>query len=71
MHQTIRKTVRIDTDEADQLEAYDAIINDPLCTVTEKMQEKLTGSEYNEEGKLARKWDRIIWFVTYERKKLL
>jgi hypothetical protein len=71
MNHKTRKTVKIDTDDAEDRDAYDAILNDPMCTIVKEIQEKLTTMEYNEDGKPSHKSDRIVLIVTYEKKELL
>lgn len=71
MHTKERHLVTIDTSDAEDRAEYDRILNDPMCSVLSEIKEKLTECEYNEEGKLSRKTDRIVLIITYEERKLL
>lgn len=56
-------------DENDRKE-YEAIINNPLCTVTDKLVEKEKTQEYNDKGNLIRQQDVIYFLVHWEEKIL-
>ena len=71
MHKVKRKTVRIDTSEDEDLARYDEIQNNPFCSIIKEIQEKLTTTEYTEEGKPLNKNDRVVLIITYEEKELL
>jgi len=71
MHTIVRKTLRVNTSDAEDLQTYDTVLNNPLCTVVKEIQEKIKETEYNEEGKPSHSSEYILLIITYEEKKLL
>lgn len=49
---------------------YDAILNNPLCTILDEDTLKESTREFQEEGQMIQT-DEIIKLVTWEEKKLL
>ena len=69
MYDIVRHTQKFNTDEAHDLEAYNAIISNPLCTVLTERKEKLRQEEYDG-GKLIASEEHVILVVTWEEKTL-
>ena len=71
MYKVKRKTRKFDTDSADDLAKYDAILNDPLCSILSERNEKLSLRSHDPETKATISDDKMILVVTWERKELL
>lgn len=63
-------TRKFDTEDNQDLQDYDDILNNPLCSVVEKRTEKLTTKEFSE-GEVSSQNDRVILVVTWREKKLI
>jgi hypothetical protein len=70
VYKTTRRTVRFDLDKPKDLAEYDAVMNDPNCTILDRIKEKIQDKEF-EDGKLVSLHERIIFIITYEERKLL
>ena len=70
MYNTIIRTKKFDTDDKEQMEHYDLILSNPLCSVINSWREKITDSEFDE-GKLIRTITKLVLVVTWEEKSLL
>lgn len=70
MYNVERKTQKFDSTDVEDLELYDDILSNPLCSILNSWREKCTDSEFNE-GKLVRTETRMILVVTWEVKSLL
>lgn len=70
MYNTVVHSNKFDLDSAEQRREYDAILNNPLCTVVESRIEKLTEREFGEEGQTMSN-DRLIRIITWKQKELL
>lgn len=70
MYNVRRKTEKFDTDVSAELQRYNDIINDPLCSVISEKKEKLREEHYDDEGKLMSFSEKIILVVTWDEKVL-
>lgn len=71
MYFTRTRTEKFHTDNSEDMEEYDKILNDPLCTVMAERKEKLNETEFDENtGKPSRSVDEIVLVVTWEEKYL-
>lgn len=72
MYQTRKYVRRFDLNDDDDLEEYEAILNDPLCTVVRDIKEKLVDKLFDEEsGKMTSITERLMLVVTWQKKELL
>jgi len=65
------KTVRLEMDNDKDLERYDKILNDPLCSIIRELKEKVQDKAFDEEGRLSHLHERVVLVVTYQEKSLL
>lgn len=70
MFRWVVKTEKFDTDNREDLDEYDAILNNPLCVVLSKKDEKLELQDFDE-GKLTHTEQHIVFIVTWKEKVLL
>ena len=70
MYNVRRKTEKFNTDVSAELQHYNDIINDPLCSVISEKKEKLREEHYDDEGKLMSFSEKIILVVTWDEKVL-
>jgi len=70
LYNTERQTKKFDTDNLEDLKEYDAILNNPLCSIISERPEKLTTKHFDDEGNLSSQDDRLIKLVTWEVKVL-
>lgn len=70
MYETKSHTARFNTETQDDLEQYDSILENPLCTVTDKWREKIQHSDYDD-GKLASVRTELWLVVSWTEKHLL
>jgi len=70
MYNVRRKTQKFDTDRTEDLNEYNDIINDPLCSVIAEKKEKLREEHYDDEGKPMSFSEKIILVVTWDEKVL-
>lgn len=70
MYNTRIKTKKFDTDDEKQMEQYDSILSNPLCSVINSWREKITDSEFDE-GKLIKTITKLVLVITWEEKSLL
>ena len=71
MYNTINRTRRFDVGIPKDLEAYDAIINNPNCSIIREIKEKITQKDINEEGNIVSINEFLILIVTYQEKILM
>lgn len=74
MYTTVKYTRKFDTDNASDVEDYNDILNDALCTIIHEKREKLTEVTYEDAGSdkpMQVRSDKILIFVTWQRKELL
>lgn len=71
MYGTKKKTARFDTEKKSDLERFDAIINDPLCSILSKEKEKIRDEQRDDEGNVTFVHERFVWVVTWEERTLL
>ena len=62
MIKTKRCFKKFATDNSSDMEEYEDILNNPLCTITDKIVEKEKRQEYNDRGNLIQQQD-IIYFL--------
>ncbi len=65
-----RKFKKFRTDDTEEMIEYNQILNDPLCTITDKILEKEKRQEYNDRGNLIQQQD-IIYFMVHWEEKIL
>jgi len=65
-----RRFRKFQTDDPTHMEDYERVLNDPLCTITDKMVEKEKRQEYNDRGNLIQQQD-IIYFLVHWEEKIL
>ena len=70
MYSTKHQTRKFDTDEEDELAAYDEILNNPLCTIVSERKEKLKLEDYDGDGNMIHMEEHIILVVTWDEKIL-
>jgi len=66
-----KKTVRLDVGKVQDLEAYDAILNNPACTIIREIKEKLTEKEIGDEGQITSFKEYLILIVTYQTAEIM
>lgn len=64
-------TEKFNTSQEKELAEYDKILNNPLCTVLEKKNEKLREEHYGDEGALISAIEHVVFVVTWKEKSLL
>lgn len=69
MYRAIKHTRRFNLDRDNDLDAYDAILNNPLCKIIQERQIKRTVMEFGEEGQMTGKEEFQILVVTWEEKE--
>lgn len=65
-----RRFKKFRTDDDMHMEEYNRILNNPLCTITDKVLEKEKRQEYNDRGNLLQQQDLIYFLVHWEEKIL-
>ena len=71
MYAITRHTRQFDFSEAEHIADYDAVLNDPLCTILDKVKEKLRDEERDgDTGRTISVKERLVFLVTWEVKKL-
>ena len=71
MYSKVRHTERFDTDKENDLKSYDEVLNNPLCTIIDRRQEKIREEHKDDEGNTVFIKERIVWVVTWEERQLL
>lgn len=71
MYDTRRETKKFNTDASEDIAEYDAILNNPLCSILNERKEKLREEVFDGEGNLVRANEHIVLVVTWEEKTLL
>ena len=66
-----RKTERFDLSSRKDLDAYDAILNDPSCTIVREIKEKISEKEMGDEGRITSIKEYLLLIVTYQRKAIM
>ena len=56
--------------DSKSLADYNAILNNPSCTIIKEVREKVTEKHF-EDGKVIASNDRLLLVVTWQEKKLL
>lgn len=64
-----RRVQKFDTDEQDDMNEYEEILNNPLCSIISSYKEKLTTKETDSDGNSTED-STVIMVVTWEEKKL-
>lgn len=70
MYNTKKTTKKFRTDNLEDMQEYDEILNDPLCSIISERKEKVNETTFNEEGRPDFSRDEIILVVTWEEKFL-
>jgi len=68
MYKTIRRTNAFNLNLAGDRAAYDEIHNNPLCTILEKIKEKLRQEQH--EGETKTVTEQLVLIVTWQEKQL-
>lgn len=71
MHNVTTHTDKLDLNKKDDLKKYDAILNDPSCTILREIREKITHKDVDDEGKISGYWEELILIVTWQKKSFL
>jgi len=69
MYSSEKKTRLFDLEEQKELDAYDEILNNPLCRILKERPVKKKVCEFAE-GQIVHSEDRVIIVVTWEEKQL-
>lgn len=70
MYKVVRKTKKFFTDKEKDMEEYDRILTDPLCSVINSWREKQINSVY-EEGRLVSTTTDLVMVLSWEERQLL
>ena len=70
MYNVTLKTKKFFTSKTEDLEEYDEILSNPLCSVINSWREKQIDSIYDE-GQLVKTETKLVLVVTWETKTLL
>lgn len=65
-----RRFKKFQTTDARDMDEYEEVLNNPLCTITDKVLEKEKRQEYNDNGNLIQQQE-IIYFLVHWEEKLL
>lgn len=71
MFKTEHHTEKFDTESTEDLKKYDAILDNPLCSILEERKEKLETKFTNDDGDIIGSESKIILVVTWSEKILL
>jgi len=71
MYNTVFKTAKFDLNSKKDLEAYDAILNDPTCTITREVREKIQHKDVDSEGTVTGYYEELVAVVTWQKKTFL
>jgi small nuclear ribonucleoprotein (snRNP)-like protein len=71
VYEFVVKTRAFDTSLKGDLEAYDKIMNNPLCSIVEKATEKLSDRMVGGEGEQTMINDKVVMIVTWKEKALI
>lgn len=63
------KKLNLDNDK--DIEIYEKILNDPLCTIIEERNEKLTEKIFDGKGKISNLTETFTRIVKWEEKTLI
>jgi hypothetical protein len=56
------------TDDINEMNEYECLLNNPLCSIIEKATEKEKEQEYNDRGNLVRQQDILYYLVHWEER---
>ena len=70
MYKLKTQTRTFDTTIDNDMRDYSAIMDNRLCSITNELEEKLEESNFDDEGHLLSKHDRIVKVVTWTEKVL-
>ena len=65
-----RRFKKFQTDDENQMKEYEEVLNNPLCTIVEKITEKEKDQEYNDRGNLIRQRE-ILYFLVHWEERLI
>ena len=71
MYKVKTQTAKFDTNSVEDLKEYDAILNNPLCTIIREIKEKLSTKHFDDEGKPTYQDDKLVLVVTWQEKALM
>lgn len=71
MYDTKTFTEQFDMEITKDRDKYSEIINNPMCTILEKIKEKLTEKAMDSEGEPSYIKERIVLIVTWQERKLM
>lgn len=69
MYNIVRDTKKFNTDDERDMERYNEILNNPLCSIIHERKEKLREEQYDE-GKLMSSSEAVYLVVTWDKKEL-
>lgn len=70
LYNITRRVKKFDTDEPNDIEEYEDILNNPLCSIVESHREKLKTKEFDLDGNLLSETEQFIMVVTWEVRSL-
>ena len=70
MISTKRRFKQFQLDNSDDMAEYEKILNDPLCTVMEKENFKVTEKTFSDRGVLTNITERVYYLVHWEERIL-
>ena len=70
MYKVKRETKKFNTDRPEELEEYDMILNNPLCSIISERREKISESDIDMDAKITTKREYVILVVTWEEREL-
>lgn len=69
MYNIVRHAKKFNTDADKEMEEYEQILNNPLCSIISEKNEKLTTKHF-EDGVPTYQDDKLVKMVTWEEKVL-
>jgi len=70
MPTTERFTKTFDLRNENSLCEYNAILNNPACTIIKEVREKITERHFDADGKIVATEERLLLVVSWQEKKL-
>lgn len=71
MYNTVSKTAKFDLNNPKDLKTYDDILNDPTCTITREVREKISHKDVDAEGTITGYYEELVAIVTWQKKTFL
>ncbi|NDC22533.1 MAG: hypothetical protein EBZ49_00160 [Proteobacteria bacterium] len=70
MYDIQRHTRRFNTENTLDMQSYDTILNNPLCSIIREASEKITEKDF-QDGQMVNVHEMVILVVTWDEKILL